>query len=177
MASGAIVIHKVWRSEVTRIGILLLLCVAAVILSQWFPHSVIQGEVISWGDKRLDLNLPLFALMPVIALGDLIARIYDVRYTLDAEGIEARIGIISLSQRIIRLRYEDVRLVEFDQSLMERALDIGEVQIGTAASAEVEMRMYGVSSPREIQKMIQGERDKRRLTDPETEKNLERAQA
>lgn len=177
MPTAVIVIHKVWRSEVERICVLLILCIAAVALSNYFPASVIKGELISLGDSRFDLNLPLFALMPVIAMGDLIARIYDVRYTLDARGIEAREGIISLSQRIIRLRYEDVRMVEFDQSLLERFLDVGDLQVGTAASSEVEMVMQGVAAPREIQQMIQNERDRRRIVEPKPEPDLDRAQA
>lgn len=176
-APGVVVIHKVWRSEVERMAIFFVLCIAAIFLSNYFPASIIRGELLTIGDTRADLNLPLFALMPLVALGDLIARVYDVRYTLDSRGIEAREGIISLSQRIIRLRYEDVRMVEFDQSLLERFLDVGDLQVGTAASSEVEMEMKGVSAPREIQQMIQNERDRRRIVEPRPETDLERAQA
>ncbi len=162
----AIVIHKVWRSEVVRIGIFFALCIAAIVLSSFFPRSIIRGELLTLGDTRMDLDLPLFALMPVVAMMDLIARVYDVRYVLDGEGLEAREGIISLSQSITRIRYEDVRLVEFDQSLMERFLDIGELQVGTAASSDIEVIMRGIACPREVQKLIQNERDRRRLIEP-----------
>ncbi|MBN8547982.1 MAG: PH domain-containing protein [Deltaproteobacteria bacterium] len=177
MNSQRIVVHKVWRSEIERIVVLFVLCIAAVALSHHFPSSTIRGELFTLGETRIDLNLPLFALMPVVALGDLLARIYDVLYVLDGQGIEAREGIISLNQRIITLRYEDVRMVEFDQSLIERFLDVGTLQVGTAASSEVELEMKGVAAPREIQQMIQSERDKRRITDPKPETDLARAQA
>lgn len=174
---NAIVVHKVWRSEIVRITLLLVLCVAAVVLSHYFPSSVIRGELITLGDTRFELDLPLFALMPVVALMDLIARIYDVKYLLDGEGIEARDGIISLSQKIIRLRYEDVRMVEFDQSLLERFLDIGDLQVGTAASANVEVIMKGIAAPREVQRLIQNERDRRRLPDERPDSSVERISA
>jgi uncharacterized membrane protein YdbT with pleckstrin-like domain len=177
MEKGAIIIRKVWRSEIERLSILAILCVAAIALSHYFPKSIISGELISFGDTQLFLNLPLFALMPVVALGDVVARVYNVCYTLDSQGIEAREGIISLSQRIVRLRYEDVRMVEFDQSLIERFLDVGNVQVGTAASSEVELDMAGVAAPREVQQMIQNERDKRRMVESKPETNLQRAQA
>lgn len=176
MAEGAIIVHKVWRSEIVRVGIFFILCVAAVFLSHYFPRSIITGELFRWGETRIDLDLPLFALMPVIAFGDLIARVYDVRYTLDQHGIEGREGIVSLSQSIIRLRYEDIRMVEFEQSLLERALDIGDLEIGTASSANVELTMRGIAAPREVQLMIQRERERRAsLGNPDS--GLERVHA
>jgi uncharacterized membrane protein YdbT with pleckstrin-like domain len=176
MSNGAVVIHKVWRSEIVRVVIFFVLCIAAVLLSRYFPRSIITGELIRWGETRIDLDLPLFALMPMVAFGDLIARVYDVRYTLDEHGIEGREGIVSLSQSIIRLRYEDIRMVEFDQSLIERALDIGDLQVGTASSAEVELIMRGIASPREVQLMIQRERE-RRMAAASTSAGLERVHA
>lgn len=154
-----VIIHKVWRSEIERVVILLLLCMAAVILSRYFPNTIIVGELITLGDTRYDLSLPLFALMPVIAFMDLIARVYDVRYILDSRGIESREGIVSFSQRISRIRFEDIRLVEFDQTLLERFLEVGDIQIGTAATGGVEIFMEGIEAPREVQAMIQAERD------------------
>ncbi|MBX7144682.1 MAG: PH domain-containing protein [Oligoflexia bacterium] len=154
-----VVIHKVWRSEIERVVVLLLLCVASVILSHYFPGTIITGELITIDHTQFDLKLPLFSLMPVVAFMDLIARVYDVRYVLDARGIESREGIVSFSQRISRVRFEDIRLVEFDQTLLERFLEVGDIKIGTAATGDVEIFMEGIEAPKEVQAMIQAERD------------------
>ena len=88
-------------------------------------------------------------------------RIYDVLYTVDAKGIQARVGILSLHQRVIRVRYEDIRTVETEQTLLERFLDVGDVEIATAATGSVEIVLNGVAAPHEIRKMVQAERDRR----------------
>jgi uncharacterized membrane protein YdbT with pleckstrin-like domain len=123
------------------------------------------------------MTLPLFALMPLIAFGDLISRIYDVRFTLSAEGIEARVGIVSLKQTVTRIRFEDIRLIEIDQSLLERFLDVGNVLIGTAATDSIEVYMEGMVAPAEIQRMVQAERDKRQQLMATDHNNYEKAGA
>lgn len=154
-----------------------ILCIAAVLLSSYFPGSKIVGEIITIGDKRIMMTLPLFALMPLVAFGDLIARIYDVRFTLSADGIEARVGIVSLSQSVTRIRFEDIRLIEVDQSLLERLLDVGNVLIGTAATDSIEVYMEGMVAPGEIQRMVQAERDKRQQLATTDHNNYEKAGA
>lgn len=161
VASDQVVIHKIWRSELERLILFFLLCVAAVILSIQFPASVIRGELITVGNTRIILLLPLYALLPAVSLGDLIARIYNVRYVLNRRGLEAREGIISLNQYITAIRFEDIRLIEVDQNLVGRFLNYGNVRIGTAATGEAEIVMHGVEAPREIQSLVQAERDRR----------------
>lgn len=176
-AGGKVVLHKVWRSEVERLIIFACLCIAAVVLSHFLPGTLIRGEIITIGSTKIWFTLPLFALMPLTALGDLLARIYDVRYTLSAEGIESREGIVSLSQRVTRIRFEDIRLIEVDQTLLQRFLGVGNVIIGTAATDTVEVRMRGIEAPAEIQRMVQAERDKRQQLEGSAHNTIERAGA
>ena len=161
MGKKGVVIPKVWRSEIGRLGVFALLCVVSVVLSRYFPRSIIYGELITIGSTRIDLGLPLFWLCPAFALFELIFRIYNVRYEVNTRYIEARIGRLSFHQRLVRIRYEDIRGVETDQSLLERFLDIGNVNVGSAATDGMEVAMAGISAPLEVQEMIQSERDKR----------------
>lgn len=164
MANGEIVIPKTWRSEMVRVVIFLILCITSVLLSKAFPGSVIRGRLLTVFGHTLYLSLPLFWLIPFGALVDVCVRIFNVRYVVDAQGIEARQGILSLNQTITRVRYEDVRSVEIDQSLLDRILNIGVVAISTAGTDGVEVVFQGVAAPREIQLMLQAERDRRERT-------------
>jgi uncharacterized membrane protein YdbT with pleckstrin-like domain len=156
-----LVIPKVWRSELKLILVFFIACVLSIILSRHFPGSVITGEVISIGSTKLVLSLPLYWLIPAITLMSAVVRIYDVKYVVDGSGIETRIGILSLHQRVTRIRFEDIRSAETEQSISERMLDIGDVFIGTAAQAGIEIAMEGIASPEEVQDMIHRERDRR----------------
>lgn len=161
MIDSTILVPKTWRSEIGRLMFFCILCVASVILSEKFPGSIITGELISIGDTTSYLSLPLFSLLPFAALVDIIVRIYNVRYTVDTRGVQARVGILSLRQRIIRVRYEDIRSVETDQTILERMFGIGRIEIATAATGDIEIEFLGIAAPSEVREMIQNERDRR----------------
>ena len=161
MRGRGLVIRKVWRSELLTIILFFLLSAASVYLTRLFPSSVIRGPLFPLGGEMLYLRLPLLWFLPAAALSTALLRIYDVRYVLDGDGIEARTGIISLNQQVTRLRYEDIRSVEFKQSIWERLLDIGEIEIGTAATSGIEIILHGAASPSEVQNLILRERDRR----------------
>ena len=161
MSKGKVRVHKTWRSEFQRFVIFLVLCVVSVVASNYLPESVIRGKLFNIGDQTLYLTLPIFWLLPFGSIVGLLLRIYDVLYTVDAKGIQARVGILSLHQRVIRVRYEDIRTVETEQTLLERFLDVGDVEIATAATGSVEIVLEGVAAPHEVRKMVQAERDRR----------------
>ena len=161
MPSRPVVVVKTWRSEMGRLDLFAILSVVSWYLSTTFPSSVIEGRILSIGDTNLMLALPLFWFLPAFAAASAIYRVYNVRYVIDSRGIEARVGILSTHQRITRVRFEDIRSVETEQTLMQRLLDIGDVEIGTAATGEIEILFDGVPTPTEVQDMIQTERDRR----------------
>ncbi len=156
-----IVIPKVWRSELPHLMAFVLFSVGCVIFTRMFPGTIITGRLFSLGDTTYMLSLPLLWFIPMIPLLHAMFRIYNVRYSIDERGLETRVGIISINQAITRIRFEDIRSIETEQSLMQRFLDVGRVEMGTAATGGVEMTFDGVSSPREIQEMLQRERDAR----------------
>jgi len=161
MAKTGVVIPKTWRSELNRTILFFILLVLSIAFSRWYPGSVITGELISFRGHQLMLSLPLFWLIPACSLGNVLMRIYNVRYVVDGRGIETRVGILAMNQRISRVRYQDIRSVETEQTVIERALDIGKVFIGTAATGAIEIVFDGIAAPKEVQDMIQRERDRR----------------
>jgi uncharacterized membrane protein YdbT with pleckstrin-like domain len=163
MIKNQVIVAKTWRSEVKRMMIFVVLSVISVYMTHLFPGSVIEGKIITVGDSSLLFALPLFWLMPVGAVGNIIFRIYNVRYVIDSRGIEAKVGILAMNQRITRVRFEDIRSVETEQTMLERILCIGDVEIGTAATGDIEILFQGIAAPTEVQDMIQAERDRRHM--------------
>lgn len=161
MRQESIIVPKVWRSELRLLSLFFVLSVVSIFLSNEFPHSVIIGELFRFGRTRIMLHLPLFWFLPAAALGKAMWRVYNVRYVLDANGIEYRRGIISIKQIVTRIRYVDIRSAEIVQNLTERVLSVGTVLISTAATMGVEVLFAGVAVPQEVQEVILAERDKR----------------
>lgn len=161
MLSGEIVIPKVWRSEFLRLALFGIFSLGAVILSRAFPQSVLNEMIPIWGSRTLIVSLPLFWLLPAVVLGSAILKIYNVRYSIDHHGIESRVGVLSFRQTTTRIRFEDIRSIETHQTIVERVLDVGTLEMGTAASEGLEMVFHGIGSPVEVQRLIQSERDAR----------------
>jgi uncharacterized membrane protein YdbT with pleckstrin-like domain len=155
------VIPKVWRSEIARIVSFLGLCIGSVVFYYLYPSTVINGKLFSAFGHTVYLQLPLAWLAPAAALLEALARIYNVSYRLDQRGVEAHIGVVSVCQSIIRIRFEDIRSIESRQSLIGRMLDFGSVELGTASSGDVEVVLEGVDNPREVREYLQTERDTR----------------
>ena len=57
-------------------------------------------------------------------------------------------GLISKSQREIWIK--DMRGANLVQNVWQRILNIGDVSIGTAATAETEICLVGISSPQKV---------------------------
>lgn len=161
MTDGQIVVPKVWRSELKLFVVFFVSCILCVVLSRKFPGSVISGELVEVAGYRVTLTLPMFWFVPLVTLGMAFFRIYDVRYVLDGNGIETRVGILSTFQRVTRVHYEDIRSAETEQSITERMMDIGDVFIGTSAQSGIEIALEGVAHPEAVLELINKERDRR----------------
>lgn len=161
MIDRPIRVARVWRSQLIYLFLFLVISPITVWLSNTFPSFTIIGPLFDIGDSTVVLKLPLFWFIPAFIISQGILKIYDVRYTIDKDGIESKIGILSLSQTITRIRYEDIRSIDSRQGITERLLGTGTLEMGTAASAGLEMSFSGIARPLEVQRLIQGERDAR----------------
>jgi uncharacterized membrane protein YdbT with pleckstrin-like domain len=153
--------YPTWRSQLFPLIGYVILCALAVWGSNVLPYSVISGKLFAIGDIVFFLDLPLFIFLPGFLLARILLYIYDSKYIIDERGVEAQIGLVSLHLRQPRLRWEDIRGVEPNQTLWERILGIGSVLVGSAMTNDVEIVMEGVDNPRAIQLLIGSERDKR----------------
>lgn len=161
MAESEILVPRVWRSQASLLILFIISSPLCIWLSARFPQTIIKGPLFIFEESILVLKLPLLWLIPAYFVFKALVNVYDVRYSLDNRGIESKIGILSLSQTITRVRYEDIRSVDSRQTLIERILGIGTLELGTAASAGLEIIFTGIDRPTELQKQIQNERDRR----------------
>lgn len=160
MVKSELVIPKVWRSEIERLALFLFFCIAAVVGSELFPSTVIEGKLITIGNYHILLRLPLLWLIfPFMCVSLAIHKIYNVRYVVDSVGVEVKEGILSLRQVVTKVRYEDIRSVEIDQGVIDRMLDIGTLEISTASTSGIECVLEGVEAPEEVRDMLNRERD------------------
>lgn len=159
MSKDYVIIPKVWRSELKSIALFLIFSAMSIYLSNEYPASIIRGPIIEFETYGIYLWLPLWWMVPAVVLMLTIIRIYNVRYKVDQRGIEMRIGILSFHQRINRLRFEDIRNIEIEQTIIQRILDTGRLEVSTAATGTIEIIMEGIAAPNEVRSMLERERE------------------
>lgn len=153
--------YPTWRSQLFPLIAFVGLCILCIVVNRTVPSLLIKGYLFSIGESRIFLYLPLMIFLPLAMLVRILMKIYDSKFTIDKDGVEAQVGLVSLNLRQPRLRWEDIRGVEPNQTLWERILGIGSVLVGSSMTNEVEIVMEGVANPRAIQLLIGAERDKR----------------
>jgi len=153
--------YPTWRSQLMYIALFLILSILTVVVSRYVPALVVAGSLFSIGKTTLYLYLPILTLIPGAVLGKILINMYDAKYIIDDDGVEAQIGLVSFNLRQPKLRWEDIRGVEPNQTIWERLFGIGSVLIGSAMTQDVEVVMAGVANPRAIQLLISAERDRK----------------
>lgn len=151
-----------WRSQFLNLIGFFLTSIGAVWVSRELSrYVIISGELFSTSHTQYMLHLPLLVFIPGFFLIKILIHIYDAKYIIDEHGLEAQVGRMSLNFTQPRIRWEDIRGVVPEQTIWERALDIGTLKVGSAMTQEAEIVMKGVASPRSIQILIDSERAKR----------------
>lgn len=161
MSFDKVVIRKSWRSESISLLLVVILGFFSNQLSTLVPFMSMKIELFNaFGETTYLMVSPIWLIPIGIFLKVVIAR-YDVRYVLDEKGIEARVGIMSVTQRVNRIRYEDIRGVNSKQTVLGRILNYGTVEIDTPATEGVEIIMKGVASPAMIKEVVLNEQNVR----------------
>ena len=104
-----------------------------------------------WLSDRLVLALSLFAIGGIILLIEWIHKMSTTLTVTDKRTI-LRKGILSKS--ILEVFHPNVRNIQINQTLLQRLLKIGDVTVASAAQAEFEIKVVGISHPYKIRELI-----------------------
>ena len=137
--------HPSWRSIIAfYVKWLLLVLVAA------FAVAIVTGI----GDGGTDASLvTLVAVIgvAVIVLAGYIKRI-TTHYTITTRRLHIKRGIVA--REIQETRLERVQNVNYNQSLLQRALQVGDVDFDTAAGDDYNFIFAGVANPDEVVEQV-----------------------
>jgi Bacterial PH domain/Bacterial SH3 domain len=157
-------ISRSWRAEFRLIGIYLVTLVLSIWLSRFLAWTVVVGHLFRLFDRTVFLYLPVLWLIPLNILLYALARKYDASYSFTTTDIEAKTGIMGLNLKKVRVRYEDIKSVQLTQTLEQRLLNIGDIEVSSAATSGIEIRILGIYNPAEIKRFIDNEKNMRSHT-------------
>jgi uncharacterized membrane protein YdbT with pleckstrin-like domain len=134
-----------WRNQWWQIAI-------AGVLPVLFILAGVAGERY-FSPANLRVVLVVLAAVFVYLVAMASYRRYCWRYTIDADTIESRQGIIARKVRSIRVR--DLRNINVRQSLVQRVLVVGDVEFSSAGGGDIEVAFFGVSDPMAVKALAQ----------------------
>ena len=152
------IIYPAWRAKLLPLVMFFIACALVVELSWNYSFLVIRLGLLTFDQTRFYIQLPVLIFFPAYFLIRIFFFVFNARYLIDDQGVEAQVGLVSLKLRQPRIRYEDMSGIEIDQTLFQRLLGIGTVLVGSASGDEMEIKMVGVPNPHRIQKIINRER-------------------
>lgn len=134
-----------WRNSILRIGTAVLLAVFGAVLSL---------VVLADADPPLRLAVAVVAaIIALLLLAPGIYRHYAWGYLIADRSIECHHGILSREVSAIRLR--DLRNVNVRQSLLQRILNVGDVEFSSAGGSGIEVAFRGVVDPLGLKRKVQ----------------------
>ena len=107
-------------------------------------HYRPAGMNFFWGIVFGIVTLPI--LIGFIILIAILITIYCTHYRVTTHRIIIQTGFLAKSQKEIWIR--DMRGASLAQGLWQRIVGVGDIAIGTAATADTEIRMFGVKDPK-----------------------------
>jgi uncharacterized membrane protein YdbT with pleckstrin-like domain len=137
--------HPSWRS---MLGLHLkgfLLAVAAGVLAGVLSAAVAGHVGAGW------VVLAVLAVFIVVITQGLI-RSRRTTYTITSRRLTIQVGL--LGRDVHETRLEQIQNVNTSQSLLERALRVGDVSFDTAGGTDFDFSFRGVSQPRQIMRTV-----------------------
>ncbi|PCJ70635.1 MAG: hypothetical protein COA62_08690 [Rhodobiaceae bacterium] len=123
------------------------------------PNSdVLYDRSPSMGRQRPFLFIALLLAVPVFGIGVLALGYWYIknrsqRLTIYPNRVVKRLGIVS--KNICDVRSRDIAEFNINQTLFQRIMGIADIEIGTAATAEIEISIEGMPFPQKIQEFVE----------------------
>ena len=137
--------HPSWRSIIAfYIKGLFVVLIAAFVVA-------IVTNITGYGTDSGLVTLVAVVGVAVIVLAGFIKRV-TVHYTITTRRLHIKRGIIS--REIQETRLERVQNVNYDQSVLQRLLQVGDVDFDTAAGDDFNFVFAGVANPDEVVEQV-----------------------
>jgi uncharacterized membrane protein YdbT with pleckstrin-like domain len=148
------VLRPAWRSQW---GLMMLAIVLLVIPFLPFAETIdFDNLTASFQNAVSALDVGLLSVLGVpfvLVLLIMVYRHHSWLFTVGDGNVESRHGIIAREVRSIRIA--DVRNINVKQSLFDRLLFIGDIEIGSAGTADIEVVFHRVGRPFAVKRKIQ----------------------
>ncbi len=146
-----VVIHQSWRNMLGTLG--LVLCVLGVTsyLTILFPEYTSVPLALG----GFVFEFPVLNLVPLLLLARAAYVIYNERFVLTPHYLIHVTGRLAWRGRSSRLDYSKIQEIEIEETLLQRALGVGDLKIIPIAGTDSNsIRLQGVAYPRAVKDLV-----------------------
>jgi len=119
-----------------------------------FACSLIYNSMAYMGVEIL-FTFIFLAVILIVVLNDIVDR-FSKRYVITNKMVKKRTGIIS--RNLAEIAIQDMRSINSRQTIVGRLLNYGDVCIGTAGTAGIEIVLDKIDNPKGVKELIQKQR-------------------
>lgn len=91
-------------------------------------------------------------VLALVIFGDIVIRRFRHQYTISADTVESREGI--LARNTVQILCSDIRALVVNQNVFGRLLNYGDLEISSAADAGIKVAFKGVPRPYNIRDIV-----------------------
>jgi uncharacterized membrane protein YdbT with pleckstrin-like domain len=121
------------------------LAFAAGVFGVWFHRDVSLALIPSW------LALVLVPIGALVAAWAYLSR-WSTRYVFTTKAVYEKRGL--LSRTVTQVRFDRVQNTAFEQSLVERSLSYGDIDVYTAGTGGVNLSLRDVPDPKRVKALV-----------------------
>ena len=132
-------------------------------ITAYFEQSVLLIPL-SFLDIEFTLRLPIFLLIVLFILVRPIIQLYDSCYDLSEHHLRITRCRLSIWRRSQEFAFEDLLGVQVSQSIIDRILGVGSIEVGSKTS-EIQIIISGIKDPQEFANQISRRIDNSRIAE------------
>jgi hypothetical protein len=132
------------------------------IISALFSFIVVCLIVYNFGGLRLPIDLALFRFLGphvlfIVPIGiglEALRRFHNDLWIIERTRIIHKGGRIALNYSVPVIKFGDVRGKQVAQTVFGRIFDYGDIELGTAAHDDTELKIQGIRAPTKLVKLL-----------------------
>ncbi len=136
--------HPAWRYQWSAVVGIAALAVVAALATFYGPLYM--------GARLTHIAAATAGALALYLMLLMLYRHFAWRYVIDDHNIESYQGV--LARHVHSIRIQDLRNVAVNQNVMQRLLDVGDVEFSSAAGADVEVVFFGVPDPMRVKGLV-----------------------
>ena len=150
-----LVFHKSVLSQTGKGAVAIFSTILLSAIGYSFPATILKISIADFAFGEVGLLVPVFGIVPIAVLLAAFCSIFNSRFVVGAESVRCVIGLLTPGLRTLEIYYNNVRMIEVEQTGLQRMFDLGNLRIGSLISEEGDVVLAGIRHPYQYKNLVE----------------------